>query len=146
MQADSISWFMISSRICSSLLPNSLIPVPPTYKTACQVWPRPNRIGSKILRRDLDAYFREIAKGIEEGKFEKTEELDARKRQLFDDLEEALNDQIIGVKEDRYGLRNSNFFFGLELETKDLIAVSARFAKLYNRMQLVMKKERDRLL
>ena len=100
----------------------------------------------KKSSKDLDAYFREIAKGIEEGKFEKTEELDARKRQLFDDLEEALNDQIIGVKEDRYGLRNSNFFFGLELETKDLIAVSARFAKLYNRMQLVMKKERDRLL
>lgn len=56
------------------------------------------------------------------------------KKALFIQLEEMLSGQVDGIKQETYNARNSLLYFSLALETKDLIAVAARFVKLYHRL------------
>ena len=58
-----------------------------------------------------------------------------QKNSLLQSLEEAVKQQMRGIKEETYGARNSQLIFKLLLESKDLIAVAARFVKLYHRMR-----------
>ena len=59
------------------------------------------------------------------------EDLQAQKRKLIALIDEALATQATGIKDETYGARNSMLVFSILLETKDLIAVSHRFVKLF---------------
>jgi uncharacterized membrane protein len=49
-------------------------------------------------------------------------------------IENKLEVQIVGIQSDNFGMRQSLLLFTIFLETKDMIAVAARFAKLYHRL------------
>lgn len=66
--------------------------------------------------------------------FDDFEQLIADKAPVFDQIEALLARQAEGIKGETYSARNSILFFSLLLETKDLIAVAARFVKLYYRL------------
>lgn len=66
--------------------------------------------------------------------------VNAKKKKLLSHLEEALKDQVEGIKRKDYKGRNSRLMFRILLETKDLVAVAARFVKLYKRIR---KKDRQ---
>ena len=66
--------------------------------------------------------------------FDTFEQLMADKAPIFDHIEALLAQQADGIKKETYSARNSILFFSLLLETKDLIAVAARFVKLYYRL------------
>ena len=66
----------------------------------------------------------------------------ADKKPLFIQIETLLADQSDGIKKKTYSARNSILFFSLLLETKDLIAVAARFVKLYYLLEVrISEKE-----
>ena len=64
-----------------------------------------------------------------------------QKQDLFLDLEKQMTGQIEGVRKGDYGRRNSMLVFSLQLETKDLVAVAARFYKLYHRVWAAEEKD-----
>ena len=64
-----------------------------------------------------------------------------QKNELFFDLEKQMTEQIEGIQKGDYGRRNSMLVFSIKLETKDLIAVAARFIKLYQRVWLAKEKD-----
>lgn len=59
----------------------------------------------------------------------------AKKKALLSYLEMTLKDQVAGIKTKDYKARNSRLMFRILLETKDLVAVAARFVKLYKRIR-----------
>ncbi len=83
----------------------------------------------------VESYLNHVGKRMQEGNFEEIEDLKQEKKAIFNLLEQQLSTQIIGIKDDGYGRRNSMLIFSLNLELKDIIAVSHRFVKLYNRLQ-----------
>ncbi|QQS30883.1 MAG: inorganic phosphate transporter [Sphingobacteriales bacterium] len=86
------------------------------------------------LQKQLDDYMLVIIEGFENYNFDKLPYVLEQKKYLFENIENQLAQQIKGVQEKQYGTKNSHLFFTLLLETKDLIAVAARFMKLYNRL------------
>ncbi|MCP3933092.1 MAG: inorganic phosphate transporter [Bacteroidetes bacterium] len=81
-----------------------------------------------------DEYLGAIINKLNEGGFEQSKEIMAGKQELLNKLETLLSDQVGGIKTQTYGVRNSLLFFSLLLEYKDLIAVAARFVKLYRKI------------
>lgn len=56
------------------------------------------------------------------------------KRELLAEIEKAIVDQVQGIKEKQFNSRNSQLFFTLLLEIKDIVAITARFIKVYHRV------------
>jgi flagellar basal body-associated protein FliL len=67
--------------------------------------------------------------------FERFQEMKLNKKKLYADIESLLARQTTGIKEKSYSARNSLLFFSILLETKDLIAVTARFVKMYHSLE-----------
>ncbi|NNK70619.1 MAG: inorganic phosphate transporter [Flavobacteriaceae bacterium] len=63
-------------------------------------------------------------------KLEKVNEL---KRTALRSLELTLSKQIEGIKSDDFGAINSNILFKILLESKDLVAITTRLVKVYDR-------------
>ena len=61
--------------------------------------------------------------------------LNAEKKKLLKIIEQLLSRQVDGIKQQQYGARNSMLYFSLLLETKDMVAVATRLAKLYYRLE-----------
>ena len=94
------------------------------------------------MQNAIGAFFQEVADMIEKADFRGLDKLLENKRKLFIQLEKLIHHQVEGIKQEKYGRRNSMLYFSLLLEFKDLIAVAARFAKLYERAQLALTKEK----
>jgi len=87
------------------------------------------------LSEQVGNYLDRSAAIIRQRKFDDFEVLMQEKQPFFQRIETLLVDQSDGIKEQQYSARNSILFFNLMLETKDLIAVAARFVKLYYRLE-----------
>jgi phosphate/sulfate permease len=100
--------------------------------------------GKKLydMQNAIGLYFQEIADVLAKGDFKTLGLLLAEKRKLFIQLERLISEQVEGIRKERYGRRNSMLYFSLLLELKDLIAVAARFAKLYERAQRALSLEK----
>lgn len=88
------------------------------------------------IREMLMDYLTYIQLKIREGDLTDStiQELNIRKSQILLEIEEATSHQIEGIMDRKYGFKNSSLFLTLMMELKDLVAVSARFAKLYKRI------------
>ena len=100
--------------------------------------------GKKLydMQNAIGAYFQEVADLLVKRDFKTLGLLLAEKRKLFVQLEKLISEQVEGIRKERYGRRNSMLYFSLLLELKDLIAVAARFAKLYERAQRALSVEK----
>jgi len=87
------------------------------------------------LNAQLADYLSKAGQMIRSKEFAELHQLEAAKHPIFDRIEALLAEQSQGIQEEAYSARNSILFFSLLLETKDLVAVSARFVKLYNRLK-----------
>lgn len=90
--------------------------------------------------QDLQAYFEFVARMIRGQNFSDAGEVQRWKKRLFTQLESSLQTQVEGVRNNHYSMRNSTLLFTLGLETKDLISATARFVKLFHRMQKVAEQ------
>ena len=82
----------------------------------------------------VSRYLNEISTIINSGPDNSYEHVRDEKRKILQLVEQVLNHQVEGVKSKQYGARNSQLMFRILLETKDMVAVAARFVKLYNQM------------
>jgi phosphate/sulfate permease len=89
----------------------------------------------------LHFYLNEISERIATGGMESLSDLQAVEKEIDSLLESALTRQIQGLRAGAYGLRNSNFLFAMELETRDLMNASTKFAQIYLRMQKVIEEQ-----
>ena len=111
------------SEACRSHVENSLKPLSTDQEQQLaavqeQLKPYLEQIADMLRRRDFSGYQTALE----------------QKQKLHVSLEKLLAEQVDGIKKQAYGARNSLLYFSLLLETKDLIAVAARFAKLYYRL------------
>ena len=90
-----------------------------------------------------DAYLHRCSEAIHKWDFKDFDQLMADKKPILARIESLLAQQSEGIKQETYGARNSILFFSLLLETKDLIAVAARFVKLYHRLDQPSTKKND---
>ncbi|HRI28047.1 MAG TPA: inorganic phosphate transporter [Chitinophagales bacterium] len=86
------------------------------------------------LQNLLDNYLLLIIDGFKDYNFNTLQQVLVQKQYLFEAIEDLLSEQIKGVQQRKYSTKNSHLYFNILLETKDLIAVAARFMKLYNRL------------
>ncbi len=92
---------------------------------------------SEEMRRIADrveAFINMCANMLETQDYSEFRSLNDEKKDLLTAIENLLADQSAGIKDAKYGARNSFLFFSILLETKDLVAVSVRFIKLYRRL------------
>lgn len=85
------------------------------------------------LTQEVGAYLDRIQHALpikEEGDYEKALQ---EKRELLAKVEEAIVAQVQGIKEKQFNSRNSQLYFTVLLEMKDIVAITARFVKVYYR-------------
>ena len=88
----------------------------------------------KNIQQRVTTYLEGIEHGLRESSFSSYPSLLEQKQELHRDLERLLAMQVQGIKAKTYSARNSLLFLSLVLEIKDLVAVAARFYKLYYRL------------
>ncbi len=88
----------------------------------------------KELRQRVANYLERIETGLRNASFASYSDVLQEKQDLHQAIERLLSRQVQGIKEKTYSARNSLLFLSLALEFKDLIAVAARFYKLYHRL------------
>jgi phosphate/sulfate permease len=86
------------------------------------------------IQQRVAAYLESIENGLRESSFSSYPSVLEQKQELHQDIERLLAMQVRGIKKKTYSARNSLLFLSLVLEIKDLIAVAARFYKLYYRL------------
>jgi phosphate/sulfate permease len=87
------------------------------------------------IAKGLAEYFNLCSYMLRTRDFSDFPSIKANKKKLLKEIEHLLALQTTGIKTASYSARNSILFFSLILETKDLIAVAARFVKLYYRLE-----------
>ncbi len=87
------------------------------------------------LTRAVERFLELVARALHTGHPDHAVQILQEKPGLLQHIEELLNDQVRGLRQRTYGNRNTMLFFSLQLETKDIVAVAARFIKLYRRHQ-----------
>lgn len=93
------------------------------------------------MQEAVSRYLQNIEEALGNGAYQAIDTILEEKRRLFLQLENLIGHQVEGVKKRKYGRRNSMLYFSLLLELKDLIAVAARFVKLYARVQQSVTEE-----
>jgi phosphate/sulfate permease len=114
---------------------NSLDPVRHTYEAMLQQ-----------LLDSVDPYLNKIQSVIQNKDFEALAGVLEQKESIFNLIEEAIDDQVEGIKHSDLGMRQSLLLLTISLETKDLVAVAARFGKLFQRMDIVKDSKSAKLV
>ena len=88
------------------------------------------------IKDQLDKYLDFLQTVIQNGDFSQRnlDEIKILKGIFLKQIENATSEQINGVMHKQYGFKNTSLYFTLLLELKDLVAVAARFVKLYSRI------------
>jgi hypothetical protein len=114
---------------------NSLEPVRHTHEAMLQQ-----------LLDAVDPYLNKIQSVIKSKDFEALAGLLEQKESIFNLIEEAIDNQVEGIKNGGLGMRQSLLLLTISLETKDLVAVAARFGKLFQRMDIVKDSKSAKLV
>lgn len=93
------------------------------------------RVDLSRLSTALGGYLKEVGQALENPNNGSALALVQRKQTLLRDIEGLIARQVTGLKASQFGHRNSMLYFSLQLESKDVIAVAARFVKLYKRVE-----------
>lgn len=105
---------------------NSLDPVRNTQEEVLQ----------KLLD-SIDQYIDRIQSLIKNNDFKALDSMQEQKEAIFDLIEKSIDGQVQGIQNQNLGMRQSLLLFTILLETKDLVAVAARIAKLFRRIDVM---------
>lgn len=109
--------------------------------------PSPNAEQGKRLSESselLESYIQHIRDRLMHRDFDRPEVVLAQRRALLRALDNGLKAHIDQVKKGKNGRRGSMLVFSIELETKDLITLAARFFKLFSRMEQYAEQQPPR--
>jgi hypothetical protein len=87
-----------------------------------------------LLKGQMDIYLDHLIKSINGRTLGHIESHLKEKNKILNQVEKLLSDQIHNIRENGTSIRESSLILTILLETKDLAAVAARFAKLYHRI------------
>jgi hypothetical protein len=87
------------------------------------------------IEKSVLTYMEVIKNDLMDKEHNLSDETRITKRAIFDQIESALSNQVEGIMRKEYGFKNTNIILSLLLETKDLVAISIRFAKLLHRLK-----------
>ncbi len=134
LQQDIVQSTRLIVQECDDYVSNSLPSLSPEQKEKLS-----------LFRDHIGEYFSEIIGMLNKQQYENLDQIMERKEQLFEELKDMIESQVEGIQTEVFGLRNSLMFFSLQLETKDLIAVTASFARFFNKMNdEVPKKHKEK--
>jgi hypothetical protein len=88
----------------------------------------------KKMLSDIGAYLDDITEFLTKNDYSETSLLKVNKRSIFDQIELTLSKQVEGISLKAYGFKNTDLMMSILLETKDMVAISSRFAKLMKRI------------
>jgi phosphate/sulfate permease len=125
---------LIAER-CLEYVDNSLEPIDPRQEEQL-----------RIMMVRITQYISHLIEETGKYEFDKIKDIIDQKQSLYRQVEEQLSLQVQGIKEETFGMRNSQLIFSIVLESKDLIAVAARFAKLYHRVEQLKDRGEGPLL
>jgi phosphate/sulfate permease len=111
-------------KLCSEYVENSLDPVMPYFKDVLE---------AMIAR--MNRYLEEVATIVRKEEFSQINSVLSEKNQFYLYIEEEIAEQVSTIQSEHMGMRMNMLVFSIQLETKDLIAVAARFVKLYKRAE-----------
>jgi phosphate/sulfate permease len=94
----------------------------------------------------LEPYLNDLSVAIQQFQLKEVKKILKQKNDILMNLEEQLGHQVEDIKKDTIGLRKSQLFMSILLETKDLVEGAASFAKLYRRVQKLNKKQDQMLI
>ncbi len=86
------------------------------------------------IEKKVGKYYDAIQVALRDPHNRRLEKVLERKQALLEQIEVQLEEQVKGIKTGQYNANNSHAVFSILLETKDLVAIAARFAKLYYRL------------
>ncbi len=86
----------------------------------------------KEIQEHLDGFFSEIKKIFNNKDFDKISSIIIEKQQLFDVLTNKINKQVERTRNEEDSPKNTTLYFGLLLETKDLITATMNLLQTFN--------------
>ena len=86
------------------------------------------------IKSEVNEYLTALVTCLNDQYFVELASFKQRKRSIFDHIEHALIIQVDGISSKEFGFKNTDLTFSILLETKDLVAISVRFAKLFRRL------------
>ncbi|WP_299361942.1 inorganic phosphate transporter [Winogradskyella sp.] len=122
---DIVQSISLISETCLEHVSNSLDPIQKSYGEQI-----------KDILEKVSRYLENLISIISKKEFNNLGVLKDEKNDLLKSLEETLATEINNIKHNSPSKRNSLLVITILLESKDLIAVAIRFAKLYNRIAL----------
>jgi len=124
LEQDLLQSVRLVTDACRDYVRNSLVP-----------FSRGQQEQLRELTRAVERFLELVARALHTGHPDHAVQILQEKPGLLQHIEALLNDQVRGLRQRTYGNRNTMLFFSLQLETKDIVAVAARFVKLYRRHQ-----------
>jgi hypothetical protein len=110
--------------LCSEYVENSLDPVKPHFK---------NVLETMISR--MTGYLKQVSEIVRKREFDEIHAILRKKNQFYWYIEDEIAAQVTSIQSDNMGMRRNMLVFSIQLETKDLVAVAARFVKLFKRVE-----------
>ncbi len=96
----------------------------------------------KMINSELTVLLERIGKDFENNNFENIQEIIESKQKLFDHISDSLDKQVTRIRTEESSKRNTVLYFGILLETKDLIKALMSLLKLYDKHRTLYKLEK----
>jgi phosphate/sulfate permease len=135
LQQDMLQSISLIAKTCTEYVENSLEPV----NGACSRQ-------LKELNSVLGGFIERSAQTLDGSSGLSAGELLVQKRDLLERIENYLEQVMHRIQKKEHGMRNSLLLFTIYLESKDLVAVTARFTKLYDRVINTGDQSRSRMI
>ena len=84
------------------------------------------------IRNGLNKMLKEIEKAFADREFEKLNEILLKKQELLNYVSDSIDNQISRIRTDESSPKNTTLYFGILLETKDLIAALMSLVQLFD--------------
>ena len=94
----------------------------------------------KEINEKLKILFTQIEEDFTNRNFSNLNEIINAKQEIFDHVSESIDKQIARVRTEESSPKNSTLYFGILLETKDLIAALMSLLQLYHEFQVADSK------
>jgi hypothetical protein len=94
----------------------------------------------KTIDFELEIILTEIEKIFETRNFDNLSDVLSKKHHLFNHVSESIEKQIDRIRNEESSAKNTTLYFGILLETKDLISAIMNLLELYQDFHMSMKK------
>ncbi|MFD0761466.1 inorganic phosphate transporter [Lutibacter aestuarii] len=96
----------------------------------------------KAINEELKVLFNQIEKDFSENTFHNLAQIIDAKQDIFNHVSESIDKQISRIRTDETSPKNSTLYFGILLETKDLISALMSLLQLYQEFHIMEERNK----